>query len=95
MSPCAYCGGDKARYETTVDAELFIEDREYSIKPSFCSWQHAAAWFAQPPPDVSAWTRTGKAPKAPADGGVVTWLLLVLLIVLLLVTVVVLGVTLS
>lgn len=95
MSPCAYCGGDKSRFETTVDAELFIEDRGYVIKPSFCSWQHAAAWFAQPPPDITAWTRTGRAPKPPSEGGVGTWLILVLLLALLLTMVVILAVALS
>lgn len=95
MSPCAYCGGDKNRFETTVDAELFIEDRGFVIKPSFCSWQHAAAWFAQPPPDITAWTRTAAAPKAAADGGVVTWLVLALLVTLVLIMAVILGVALS
>lgn len=95
MTACTYCGEDRDRFETVVETEVFIEDRGYVIKPSFCSWQHTAAWFNQPPPDVEAWTRTGPAPKAPVDGGVMTWLILAFLVTILLAAVITLSVTLG
>ena len=91
MTPCAHCGEDIARHGTTLDAELFIEDRGFAISPSFCSWQHAAAWFNQAPPDISAWRQNQR--KGPADGGMITWFILLALIILLLGTVVVLMAT--
>lgn len=87
MTPCAQCGEDVARHGTTLDAELFIESRTFAIRPSFCSWQHAAAWFNQAPPDIVHWKQIRKQ-KAPADGGLITWLILASLLGLLLVTVV-------
>ena len=96
MTPCAYCGEDIARNGTTLEAELFIEDRTYAIRPSFCSWQHAEAWFGQPPPDITAWQRTKRKVKQPrAEGGVVVWAILVALVVLVLVTVITLTSTLN
>jgi hypothetical protein len=94
---CAYCGEEKARFGTTVDARLVIEDGTYAISPAFCSWQHAAAWFNQPPPDVSQWTllREPERVTVRAEGGLWTWIVCVVLVLLLLGVAVVLGSTLS
>jgi hypothetical protein len=97
VNPCAYCGEDRERFGTMLEAQLFIEDRTFALQPSFCSWQHAAAWFNQSPPDVSAWEvlKAPRAVKIDADGGVGTWLILGLLILLILAAAVLLGITLN
>lgn len=87
MTPCALCGEDVDRFGTKLEAELFIEERIYTIRPSFCSWQHGAAWFNQTPPDIGHWLKIGKT-KAPADGGVITWLIATVLLLGLLAVVV-------
>ena len=87
MTPCSYCGEDVARDGTTLEAELLIEDRTYAIKPSFCSWQHAASWFNQDPPDITHWTQLKKR-TAPADGGLITWLIMGSLMAMLLAAVI-------
>lgn len=91
MKPCAYCGDDIAVHGTTLEAELLIEDKTYGLNPSFCSWPHAAAWFNQVPPDISAWHQVK---KGNPDGGLLTWVILLVLIILLLGTVITLMATL-
>lgn len=94
---CAYCGEDKDRFGTALEVELHIEDRAYALRTAFCSWQHAATWFNQPPPGIENW-RVLKAPPVrtlEADGGVGTWLILALLIVLILAAAVLLGIALN
>jgi hypothetical protein len=45
--------------------------------PTFCSWEHAAEWFARPRPDFEAWD---KSPDA--DDGFQYWGLIVVVVVL-------------
>jgi len=52
---CAHCGADKKQFGTSVDLEIFYEDFKYELEPSFCSWEHAVAWFNGPRPDFSTW----------------------------------------
>lgn len=86
VTPCALCGGDVAQHGTTLEADLLIEERTFKMSPAFCSWQHAAAWFNQDPPGVEHWRRVGKPKRqqGPADGGLVTWIILATLLTLLL-----------
>ena len=94
---CAYCGEDKFRFGTTVDAELVIEAGTYASRPACCSWQHAAAWCNQPPPDVSAWTllREPARVRVRAEGGLWTWLVAAVLVLLVLGIALALGLTLN
>jgi len=87
VTRCAYCGENIEQFGTTLNTQLFIEERTFTIRPSFCSWQHAASWFNSEPPDIAHWTQIGKK-KAPADGGVVTWLIAIGLLIALLATVI-------
>ena len=64
---CELCGADKKQHGTSVDLEIFYENYRYAGYPAFCSWEHAAAWFAQPRPDFTTWDKSGDRPRTIGD----------------------------
>lgn len=58
IDACEYCGVNKKEHGTSVDLELFYQDYTFAGYPAFCSWEHTAAWFAQPPPDFRRWDKS-------------------------------------
>ena len=96
---CEQCGQDTDRLGTGLEVELFIEDRSFGFSPAFCSWEHAATWFAQPPPEFDSWRqlkrRPTETPRRPTKELVAIWFVVALLVTLIILAVVVLGASLN
>ena len=69
---CAQCGADKKQFGTSVDLEIFYEDYTYEVEPSFCCWDHAAAWFNETSPDFAAWDADAHSPANRLIGAAIS-----------------------